>query len=125
MVARPYHYVSSSKKELLDAPDPIQGAVHPEELLQSKDRGAQATKGDIMNLMVHIHTFFHANLAVVQEELMAVTDRVKAMEKDVSSLSQHQADVVEQIRHLQASHKAIQARLETMDDARLCNNLKI
>ncbi|CAH2306317.1 Hypothetical predicted protein [Pelobates cultripes] len=89
--------------------DPIQGADHPEEPLQSGDRGAATTKSDFMDLMVHICTIFHADLAVVQEELTAVTDRVKATEKEVSSLSQRHADAAEQIRLLRASHEAIQA----------------
>ncbi|CAH2323204.1 Hypothetical predicted protein [Pelobates cultripes] len=59
----------------------------------SEDELALATKGDIMDLMVNIWVFFWGDLAVIQEEVMAVTDRVRATEEDITSLSQNQTGI--------------------------------
>ncbi|CAH2248851.1 Hypothetical predicted protein [Pelobates cultripes] len=76
MAALPDHLSSSSEEDLVDAPDAKPGAEQPVIYLQLENRGALATKGDIMNLVV-----FRADLAVVREELTAITDRVKATEQ--------------------------------------------
>ncbi|CAH2283819.1 Hypothetical predicted protein [Pelobates cultripes] len=78
-----------------------------------------------MEHMVNIRTFFRTDLAVVREEVLAVTDRVKATDKDISSLSQHQAGTTEQSQPLQTSPTAMQVQLDTLDNARWHNNLKV
>ncbi|CAH2282964.1 Hypothetical predicted protein [Pelobates cultripes] len=101
----------SSSKDLLDAPDPIPEASLPTPNLHTENRGAPSTRGDIMDLMVNVRAFFRAGLAVVQEEVVAVTDRVKATVEDIATLSQRQS----------SSQMAMQVTLDALDDARWRN----
>ncbi|CAH2293428.1 Hypothetical predicted protein [Pelobates cultripes] len=111
------HPGSSSEEDMFNATDLISEAVQPAAHPLMEDQGAHATKGDTMDLISNICTFF-ADLALVQEELTAVTGRVKATEDDVSSLSQKQVRAVEQLQCFQILHSAVQTLLDTLDNTK-------
>ncbi|CAH2223572.1 Hypothetical predicted protein [Pelobates cultripes] len=122
MAAPPANQDSSSEsEELLDAPDPIPEAAQSTPHTLTGDRGALATKGDIIDLMVQLWSFFRADLVVVQEEVTAVT----AAEENITSLSQAQAGTSEHVRQIQTSLEDVQKRLNAMDDTCTRKNLKV
>ncbi|CAH2312571.1 Hypothetical predicted protein [Pelobates cultripes] len=91
-------------KELMDAPDAIQEALQPDLPMLSGDLKAPATRGDIVNLLSNFRSYFRADLAVLQEEVMAFTNWVKMVEEDVSLLAQRQTGTVEEMQVIQAFH---------------------
>ncbi|CAH2274428.1 Hypothetical predicted protein [Pelobates cultripes] len=125
MAATPESLGHSSEEDPLDSPDAIPEADDPFSAIQVGDLGAPATKGDILGLLKHLRTWFRTDIALLREEVMAVTDRVKATEEDISSIAQRQTSATEQIRQLQGSHQALQARVDAMDDARRRANVKV
>ncbi|CAH2293395.1 Hypothetical predicted protein [Pelobates cultripes] len=124
MVATPESVGLSSEEDPLDSPDAIPEADDPFSTIQVGDLGAPATKGDILGLLKHLHTWFRTDIALLREEVKAVTNRVKATEEDISSIAQQQTGATEQIRQLQGSHQALQARVDAMDDTRRRTNIK-
>ncbi|CAH2315403.1 Hypothetical predicted protein [Pelobates cultripes] len=81
------------------------------------DLGAPAIKGDILSLLKHLRTWFRTDIAVLREEITAVTDRVRATEEDVSSMTQHQEITEQKLQQLQSSHQAMQVRMDVQGDA--------
>ncbi|CAH2308105.1 Hypothetical predicted protein [Pelobates cultripes] len=116
---------SSEEEEVMDEPDPIPEAADPLLNLPLGDLGAPATKGDILNILKNIRTLFRTDIAVLQEDLTAVAERVRATEEDVTSVAQRQQATEEKLRLLQVSHHTLQARIDGLDDARRRTNLKI
>ncbi|CAH2252432.1 Hypothetical predicted protein [Pelobates cultripes] len=111
VVPQDSHY-SSSKEEILDAPDDI---THTEGLITSQlkqDVTALGTKGDIKAQMNNIRAFFNADL-------------VWANEDNVSSIAQQQTGNKDLIQQLQASQKTMLVRMDMLEDTRCHNNLKI
>ncbi|CAH2277010.1 Hypothetical predicted protein [Pelobates cultripes] len=125
MVATPESVGLSSEEDPLNSPDAIPKADDPFSTIQVGDLGAPATKGDILGLLKHLHTWFRTDIALLREEVTAITDRVKATEEDISSIAQQQTGATGQIRQLQGSHQAFQARVDAMDDARRHTNIKV
>ncbi|CAH2274330.1 Hypothetical predicted protein [Pelobates cultripes] len=102
---------------------PKQPNPHPHTI--TGDRGAPATKGDIMDLMVHLRAFFRADLPLVQEEVTAVTEQIRATEEDITSLTQTQAGTSEQVCQIHSLLEDVQRRLNVMGAARRRKNLKV
>ncbi|CAH2282956.1 Hypothetical predicted protein [Pelobates cultripes] len=115
---QPDPHDSTSEEELLDAHDDIP----PQE---GEDLTAPGTKGDIKALMNNSRAFFNADLNIIREDMTGVTAGVQTNEDNISFIAQKQRDTNELIQQLQAAHKALQVRLDTLDDARRHNNLKI
>ncbi|CAH2315132.1 Hypothetical predicted protein [Pelobates cultripes] len=118
-------YSTSSEEEILDAPDeiPCPGSMNSPQ--REEDLTAPATKGDIKALLTNIRAFFNADLNIMCEDITVVTARLQANEDAITSLAQKQESTNEHLLQLQASHKSMQVRLDTQDDARRRNNLKI
>ncbi|CAH2296291.1 Hypothetical predicted protein [Pelobates cultripes] len=93
--------------------------------MQLGDLGAPATKGDILGLLKHLRTWFRTHIALLCEEVTAITDRVKAKEEDISSIAQSLSDAMERMKQLQGSHQALKTRVDAMEDARRCTNIKV
>ncbi|CAH2221736.1 Hypothetical predicted protein [Pelobates cultripes] len=103
MAATPDPQSSSSEEETLDAPDPIPEATDPVSSLAMGDLRAPATK----------------DMAILQEEVTAVTGRVRVAEEDITAVAERQQAMEEKLIHLQSSHQALQARLDGLDDSTL------
>ncbi|CAH2315581.1 Hypothetical predicted protein [Pelobates cultripes] len=88
MAATPESLGYSSEEDPLDSPDTIPEADDPFSAIQVGDLGAPATKGDILGLLKNLRTWFRTDIALLREEVTAVTDRVKATEEDISSIAQ-------------------------------------
>ncbi|CAH2220628.1 Hypothetical predicted protein [Pelobates cultripes] len=115
---------SSSEEEILDAPDEIphmEGLISPH---QGEDLTAPATR-DIKTLMHNIRVFFNADLNIIREDITVVTARVQATEDSIHSITQQQTSTNEPMQQLLATNKVMQIRIDTLDDARRCKNLKI
>ncbi|CAH2247687.1 Hypothetical predicted protein [Pelobates cultripes] len=125
MAATPDPQSSSSDEETLDVPDPIPEATDPISSLAMGDLRALATKGDILNILQNLHTLFRSDMAILQEEVTAVTGRVSVAEEDLTAMAERQQATEEKLTHLQSSHQTLQARLDGLDDARHCSNKKI
>ncbi|CAH2222790.1 Hypothetical predicted protein [Pelobates cultripes] len=110
MAAAPDSPGLSSDEDPLDSPDAIPEADDPFSTVQLGDLGAPATKGDILGLLKHLRTWFRTDMALLREEVTAVTDRVKATEENITSMAQCQTDATERLQQLQGSHQALQAR---------------
>ncbi|CAH2315236.1 Hypothetical predicted protein, partial [Pelobates cultripes] len=104
MAATPDPQSSSSEEEEMDAPDPIPNAADPLLTLPVGDLRALATKGDILNITQNLRTLFRTDIVVLNEEMTAVTDRVRATEEDVTSMAQRHQATEEKLRLLQISH---------------------
>ncbi|CAH2300452.1 Hypothetical predicted protein [Pelobates cultripes] len=100
MAATPDSKGLSSEEDPLDSPDAIPEVDDPFSAIQLGDVGAPAIKGDILSLLKHLRTFFRTDIAVLREEVTAITDRVKATEEDISSMAQCQLGPTEQIQQL-------------------------
>ncbi|CAH2248398.1 Hypothetical predicted protein [Pelobates cultripes] len=98
----------SSDEDPLDSPEAIPEVDDPFSAVQLGDLGAPATKGDILGLLKHLRTWFRTDIALLREEVTAVTDRVKATEEDITSMAQCQTDATERLQQLQGSHQALQ-----------------
>ncbi|CAH2276582.1 Hypothetical predicted protein [Pelobates cultripes] len=98
----------SSDVDPLDSPDAIPEADDPFSAVQLGDLGAPATKGDILGLLKHLRTWFRTDMALLREEVTAITDRVKATEEDITSMAQRQSDATERLQQLHGSHQALQ-----------------
>ncbi|CAH2292708.1 Hypothetical predicted protein [Pelobates cultripes] len=95
MAAAPDSPGLSSDEDPLDSPEAIPEADDPFSAVQLGDLGAPATKGDILGLLKHLRTWFRTDMALLREEVTAVTDRVKATEEDITSMAQCQTDATE------------------------------
>ncbi|CAH2274358.1 Hypothetical predicted protein [Pelobates cultripes] len=122
MAATPDPQSSSSDEETLDAPDPIPEATDPISSLAMGDLRAPATKGDILNILQNL---FHSDMAILQEEVTAVTGRVRIAKEDLTAMTERQQATEEKLTHLQSSHQALQAWLDGLDYARRRSNIKI
>ncbi|CAH2330230.1 Hypothetical predicted protein [Pelobates cultripes] len=122
MAATPDPQSSSSEEETPDAPDPIPKATDHISSLAMGDLRAPATKGDILNILQNMRTLFRSDMAILQEEVTAVTGRVRVAEEDLSAMAERQQATEKKLTHLQSSH---QARLDCLDDARRRSNIKI
>ncbi|CAH2282023.1 Hypothetical predicted protein [Pelobates cultripes] len=72
---------SSSEEDPLDAPDAIPEARDPFVTAPMGDLGAPATKGDIVNLLKNVRCLFHADMAILREDVTAVTNREESLKK--------------------------------------------
>ncbi|CAH2284931.1 Hypothetical predicted protein [Pelobates cultripes] len=118
MAVPPDSPYSSSKDEVLDAPDDIPRTEGLDSSPQMEDLAALATKGDIKALMHNISAFFNADLDIIREDMTVVTARVTVTEESISSLTQYQESNTEQICQLQAAHKAVQVQIASLEDTR-------
>ncbi|CAH2299746.1 Hypothetical predicted protein [Pelobates cultripes] len=75
--------------------------------------------------MNNIRVFLNAALNILRDDITVVTARVQATEDCIHSITQQQTSTKEQMQQLQATNKAMQIRIDTMDDAQRCKNLKI
>ncbi|CAH2254865.1 Hypothetical predicted protein [Pelobates cultripes] len=101
MAAQPDPHYSSSDGDLLNAPNKI----HQTEGLISSHQ--------------------EKDVDIIHENISVVTARVQAKEDNISSIQQKQTGTNELVLQLQASHKAMQVRINTLDDAQKRNNLNI
>ncbi|CAH2224664.1 Hypothetical predicted protein [Pelobates cultripes] len=97
MAATPDSLGLSSEEDPLDSPDAIPEADDPFSAIQLGDLGAPATKRDILGLLKHLRTWFRTDIAMLREEVTAITDRVKATEEDISCTAQCQSGATERI----------------------------
>ncbi|CAH2292277.1 Hypothetical predicted protein [Pelobates cultripes] len=73
--------------------------------------------------MNNIRASFNADLYIIREDVAGVLARVKATEEQVSSMA-HQKDGSKEQIQLQAAHRAVQIKLDTLEDIRR-HNLKM
>ncbi|CAH2247790.1 Hypothetical predicted protein [Pelobates cultripes] len=126
MAAQPDHGSStSSEADPLDVPDAIPDTGCLNTHLPTAELNTRATNGDILELMRNMRRLFNADLAVVREEIMAITARVQATEGEISAIAHRQTGTAEQQAQLHTSQQTLSHQLDALDDYGRRKNVKL
>ncbi|CAH2324300.1 Hypothetical predicted protein [Pelobates cultripes] len=115
----------SEKEPSLDALDEIPqvGGLHEES--SDEENNTPATKGDIKSLLRDIRKMFQADLAILREDVLLLTGRIKAAEETSNHLKAEQSTLAAEQKWLTDSQDTMSLRMSEFEDRSRSKNIKI